>query len=33
MKAWFDHITDRPSFVPRDDEIAERPILPIKDRS
>jgi hypothetical protein len=33
MKKWFDRFTDRPSFVPRDDEIETRPILPIKDRS
>jgi glutathione S-transferase len=33
MLAWYDRFTDRPSFVPRDDEIVDRPILPIKDRS
>ena len=33
MTTWFDRFTDRPSFVPRDDEIVGRPILPIKDRS
>jgi len=33
MQAWYDRFTDRPSFVPRDDEIVNRPILPIKDRS
>jgi glutathione S-transferase len=32
MLAWYDRFTDRPSFVPRDDEIVDRPILPIKDR-
>ena len=33
MLAWYDRFTDRPSFVPRDDEIVDRAILPIKDRS
>jgi glutathione S-transferase len=33
MLAWYDRFTDRPSFVPRDNEIVDRPILPIKDRS
>jgi glutathione S-transferase len=33
LLAWYDRFADRPSFVPRDDEIVDRPILPIKDRS
>ncbi len=32
LQAWFDRFTDRPSFVPRDNEIDERPLLPPKDR-
>lgn len=32
LQAWFDRFTDRPSFVPRDHEVEERPMLPARDR-
>jgi glutathione S-transferase len=32
LQTWFDRFTDRPSFVPRDHEIEERPLQPPREK-